>query len=65
MRMKKNNYIDIDVIGLSDLEVNGCKEFSYGEGDWTLRGFVIYHKQYYFCVSQSIPTCRSSAQLAG
>ena len=42
MRMKKNNYIDIDVIGLSDLKVNGCKEFSYGEGDWPLRGFVIH-----------------------
>ena len=51
MRMKKNKYIDIDVIGLSDLKVNSCKEFSYGEGDWPLRGFVAHNNQDIFALS--------------
>ena len=55
MRMKKNNYIDIDVIGLSDLKVNSCKEFSYGEGDWPLRGFVTYYRQDIFAYQNRCP----------
>ena len=55
MRMKKNKYIEIDVIGLSDLKVNSCKEFSYGEGDWPLRGFVAHYNQDIFAYHNRCP----------